>query len=246
MLNKEELEQTIKFIFSREQPVGGFSFAGQMTPTLEDSYYAIRALQLIEAEIKRKIPIKKETIAFIKRNSEDNIVDYKLQYWNYWLCERFKINIKQQNKNNTIPTKNFEQLYYYILLGGAKNTDNQLLNKSLDELEYVSDMAYMVLIKKKLKFKFEEAGFIEKIQAVQNQDGGFGFNEGSTSFLENTYLAVKALNTMKSKPLLIKECINLIEGSRANNGGYGRSIWTVPTLQGTYMAMKCLLILDIK
>jgi hypothetical protein len=48
MLSRTELEQTIGFIFSREQPEGGFSFAGKMPPTLEDTYYAVRTLKLIE------------------------------------------------------------------------------------------------------------------------------------------------------------------------------------------------------
>ncbi len=133
-------------------------------------------------------------------------------------------------------------MYYRTLLNG--DIDNCIINKSLDELEYVSDMAFVVLIKKKLKIKFNNNEYIEKIQSIQNLDGGFGFNDGSSSFLENTYLAVKALSALNQKPLLLKECVSLIEGCRVNNGGYGRSTLTVPTLQATYMAIKCLQILN--
>jgi len=244
MLSKTELEQTIGFIFSREQLEGGFSFAGQMPPTLEDTYYAVRALKLIELEINRKISFKKETINYIQRIDEDDMVDYRLQYQSFWLCDQLKLKLRVRSRDRFITAaKTLEQMYYYVLLNGK--IDNNILNKSLDELEYVSDIAFMVLMKKKLKIKFNHREYIEKIQSIQNPDGGFGFNEGSTSFLENTYLAVKALSALNQKPLLLKECISLIEGGRANNGGYGRSTKTVPTLQATYMAIKCFKLLKV-
>jgi len=246
MLSKNDLEQTIGFVFSREQPEGGFSFAGMMPPTLEDTYYAIRTLKLIEKETGRKIPIKKETIEYILTTDEDNLVDYKLQYQSLWLCRQFNLEPRTRRVDSSdVLVKNFEQFYYYILLNG-KTKNNTILKKSLDELNYISDLAYMVLIKNELKIKFDQQAYAQKIQSIQNHDGGFGFNEGSTSFLENTYLAVKALAALNQKPLLLNECLSLIEGSRANNGGYGRSISTVPTLEATSFAIECLQILKGK
>ena len=246
MLTKKELEQTIDFVFSREQPEGGFSFAGFMPPTLEDTYYAIKTLKLIEKELNRKIPIKKETIAYIQR-IDDDIVDYRLQYQLLWLCEQFKLKPILINRNQFIVSKeSYEQLYYYVLLKGKIDENNITLNKPIEKLRYVSDLSFLVLIKKKLKIKFDQQMYVEKIQAIQNNDGGFGFDDGSTSFLENTYLAVKALSALKKEPLLLKECVGLVKGCRANNGGYGRSTSTVPTLQATYMATRCLRFLVIR
>lgn len=243
MLDRATLEQTIEFIFSRQQPEGGFSFAGKTPPTLEDTYYAVRTLQLIEKELKRKITIRKETADYIHKTDEDDMLDYKLQYQSFWLRVHLGLKIKTRSRERfSVSKKNFEQLYYYVLLKG-KEVNDILLNKSLEEMVYLSDIAFTVLIKKKLAIKFASKKYIEKIQSIQNPDGGFGFNDGSTSFLENTYLALKALSALNKKPVLLNECINLIECSRANNGGYGRSTSTVPTLQATYMALKCLKIL---
>lgn len=206
MISKKEYMQTADFIFSREQTGGGFSFAGMMPPTLEDTYYAIRSLRLIEKGRDYKALISSKTIDYIKDIAIKETADYKYKYQADWLRRQYGLRPKTGVKKQKIiaEKRNVEQLYYQILLLGKNNILFPTGEKGFKNMRYIADIAYMVMIKMMLRVKFCRRRIVGRIKAIQNLDGGFGFVEGSTSFLENTYMAIAALDCLGERPFDIK------------------------------------------
>lgn len=48
-----DLSKVIQYLRDREKEKGGFSFAPELYPDIEDTYYAVRTLQLLKADIDR-------------------------------------------------------------------------------------------------------------------------------------------------------------------------------------------------
>lgn len=246
MPSKKELKQTINFIFSREQRQGGFSFAEFMPSTIEDTYFATKALEVIKLFLKKDIPVKQESIEFIKNlTSQINTIDLKSYYQLSWLLEYYNFKFEKQIKSTQTKVKDIEQFYYLISLTKDPGKNNKkILKKEINDLQYIQDIAYLLLSKRKLGLKIDKNLYTSRIQEIQNLDGGFGFYKGSTTFLENTYWAIKALNSIGKKPLDTKTCIDFIKRCRVRNGGYGRNSSTVPSLETTFYALESLRLLN--
>ena len=85
-------------------------------------------------------------------------------------------------------------------------------------------------------YKFSE----EMVLKSQNPDGGFGFYPGTTSFMENTYYAVKILSVLgklSAFPERLKYFIKLCHNS---DGGFSRKPGGVSFPESTYQAIYIL------
>jgi len=68
-------------------------------------------------------------------------------------------------------------------------------------------------------------------------DGGFGFLHNSTSYLETTCYALRALNALNSAPDDLTECEKFIRLCRCQEG-YGRQMLSKATIESTYHAVS--------
>jgi len=115
---------------------------------------------------------------------------------------------------------------------------------TIEKLKYISDCEKYLSLVNKYKIPFEKQDYIVWIQNAQNPDGCFGFFPKTTSFLENTFHALKALNELRSSPNSIKKCEQFIHSCRTLEGGFGRQTTSVPTLEYSYYAIISLKIID--
>ena len=82
---------------------------------------------------------------------------------------------------------------------------------------------------------------IDWLRACQNYDGGFGFMPGTTSFIENTFYGLRALNLLGGKPKDMEMALNYVLSCRTKSGGFSRKANAAPFLDATYYAIGSLM-----
>jgi len=97
---------------------------------------------------------------------------------------------------------------------------------------------------KNIKKDFNRQEHITWLQQTQGIDGGFGFYPQTTTFIENTYHGLYALEQLEAEPLKLQACEKFILLCRTGNSAFGRKIISIPTLEATYYATKSLEIID--
>jgi hypothetical protein len=236
-----------EFVLTREQEEGGFSFAEAAPPTLEDTYYALRTLRELNIDYDNE-----KTFEYIKNFDVGNVTLKQIFHLLY-LIHAFDLKYPIYSLKNSIrkgDNMNITDAYYLILSLDTLNEHSGrrlrdfIVSKNITSLKHVSEVSRQVILLKKLNVCFDGGFYVRWIQNCQNYDGGFGFNHGSTSFMENCYYALRALYELKSIPSETERCNKFILYCRARNGGFGRQIISLPTLEATYHAVKSLTFLQ--
>jgi hypothetical protein len=223
-----------EFVLSHEQSEG-FSFSCDAPATLEDTCYALQILRMIN------IPYPKEKITdFVKTIDMGHLLPKHIYHLLHLeMIETFEID------ENIFSNDDIESIFYIAKIAKEINQKiilekikKQFSDKWTKPCEELHELCFKVVIMKLSGIGFDEQLFISAINRFQNSDGGFGFREYSTSFLENCYIAIETLSLLKANPENVSQCIRFTMSCQANNGGFGRQSITVPTLESTYYAIK--------
>lgn len=232
-------ENIVRFILEFERKGGGFSFARSTAATLEDTYFAVKSLSHLG-----KAYNKQEAVRYVEGIGLFPFTDKKLLYRLTWLRNYFGMDIDFL-QGVSFPTKKLESAYYWAkvcrLVG--RDISFEYRHKVNAHPRYVSELFRQVYLFHDMK-DFNKESFSRYLKDCQNGDGGFGFLFGSTSFLELTYYAVKALSILHTKPKELEKCRNFVEACKSKDGGFGRQIHAVPTLESTYHAIRTLKLLQ--
>ena len=111
-LNRSRL---IRFVLSRKQKTGGFSFSRTTPPTLEDSYYALRTFEEIGVSYNNK-----KTARYIENLGLGGIFSIRNTYRFLYLCDRLGLfdclaMWKEKLKSQTYRKDSLEDIYYLML-----------------------------------------------------------------------------------------------------------------------------------
>jgi len=252
MITEKEKKELKKFILSREQLEGGFSFSQTTPPTLEDTYFALRLLEELQ-----ECSVSTQTISYINQLKQKEFHHPKHLYQ---LATIYKIThlINSEKSlhdkiihNNEILLNTLSDLYYMILtkevfhikIALTKNEENILSLAKLKTVKSMEEFKQLVILMMKLHISFHQQEYVYIIQTSQNYDGGFGIIPHSTSYLEATYQALRALKELHNQPADIHECERFVHSCMTNIGGFGRHITTVPALEYSYYAFSSLKII---
>jgi prenyltransferase beta subunit len=251
-LNGKMREELIKFIFSMENPSGGFNYPRDTPASIEETYYAIEILCRLEAEYTNM-----RTKRYVLRIDLGADTYLKHLYQLTRICDYLGLSEKDAEIQATFlgrkrTARLLSDLPYHILLSkryGRKVTPTkqwtELIMKKLDQKKVaLSTCCKCVLIGEELAIELPVNRLLDWIKKSQNYDGGFGFYPGTTSFLENVWYAVSSLHILGSKPNDVDECERFILRCASNNGGFGRQMRALPTLEYSMMAVEGLIILD--
>ena len=254
MITLKEQDSLVKFIYSREQTEGGFSFSKTTPPTLEDTYFALRLLEELD-----KCSVNKSTVSYIQSL---NINDIKIPKHFYQITNIYRIaNLSDKLKivkdriifNNKIILNTLADLYYLVLtkenlnisIALTENEKNILTSAQKQNIKSMEEYKQFVTIMKKLHISFQQKEYSQRIKASQNSDGGFGLVQNSTSFLEPTYHALEALKELDTTPKNIHKCERFVYSCMTQVSGFGRQMITVPSLEYSYYAIVSLKIIDV-
>jgi hypothetical protein len=242
-----ELSRVIQYLKDREYEEGGFSFVQDLYPNVEDTYYAIRTLQLLMADIDR---IK--TANYLKSINWEEFGFPRMVYMLLYL--HLSVGIELPPPLIELLKKDWSR---FQILGAQYFSDEiqKLLNQPLRPLLTLSPFQFsrqedLQSLRKKVSVllnrgvAFEKEEIIRWIQLCQNGDGGFGFYPITTAYMENTYCALEILSKLDSYPMRIDLCREYILGCQTKNGGFGRAPISFPFIESTFQAVAGLFLLE--
>lgn len=237
----------LQYLKDREKEEGGFSLVPELYPDIEDTYYAIRTLKLLNGAINRDKTIQYlKSIDWTQANSPRTI--YMLTYLHLTLKLDFPPPLVHFLNQEGPIFQTLDGQYFF-------DKTQKLLNRSSIPLislflsqahqhENLQALRKKVSIWINHRIHFEREGIIQWVQSCQNGDGGFGFYPGTTSFMENTYCALEILSKLGSLTLRKEDCRQYLLNCQTKSGGFGRAPMSFPFIESTFHAVTSWLLLD--
>ncbi len=223
-LDPERCRSIARFCLARLKEGGGFAATPHLPPTIEDTRFAVKILDLLKAPFPQE-----ETIAFLKAKAQRPLPP-RLAFFVKETLELLGVRFRP-SVEITHTTVLEEQ--FYLLRLGLRVREVPPLPAS----PTVKDLYLYAALRPK-----EAKNYVPYVLASQNPDGGFGFYPGTTSFLENTYYAFSFLRRFGYEP-------RDVEGLRAyvlacwRREAFARSPKGVPFLDATCYALEILVAL---
>lgn len=236
-----DVNKIVQYLKEREKDRGGFSFAPNLYPNIEDTYYAFRTLKILRVEINRERTANYlKTIDWMRMGFPRTL--YMLVYLHISLDIELPVPFSELLKMDWTRFQAIDAQYFYDML-------QKLLNKPLLPLQSLSYFQFhpkdnLQTLRKKVSIllnhgiDFNRNEIIEWVQLSQNGDGGFGFYPGTTSYMENTYCALEILFKLQANPLDMDSCKKYILGCQTKSGGFGRAPITFPFIESTFHAVS--------
>ncbi len=242
-----ELAKILQYLKVREKEEGGFSLVPELYPNIEDTYYAIRTLKLLNGEINRDKTIQYlKSIDWTQVNSPRTI--YMLTYLHLTLKLDFPPPLVHFLYQEGPIYQTLDGQYFYDEIQKLLNRSYKPLTSFSPSQGYQHENLQTLFKKASLwinhRIPFEREKIIRWVQSCQNGDGGFGFYPGTTSFMENTPCALKILSRLGSLPLKGEDCRQYLLNCQTKNGGFGRAPMSFPFIESTFHAVSCWLLLD--
>jgi hypothetical protein len=242
-----ELSRVIQYLKDREYEEGGFSFVQDLYPNVEDTYYAIRTLQLLMVDIDRN-----KTANYLKSIIWEEVYFPRIVYMLLYLHLSADMELPVPLVN--LLEKDWSK-FQFLDAQYCSNEIQKLLNQPLKPLLFLSSFQFQAhenlqSLRKKvsvlidLNIDFDRHQIIRWVQLCQNGDGGFGFFPGTTSYMENIYCALEILSKLQASPWRIDTCREYILGCQTKSGGYGRAPISFPFIESTFQAVAGLLMLE--
>jgi len=236
----------IQYLKERENEGGGFSFAIDLYPDVEDTYYATRILRLLDVDVDQN-----KAGNYLKNISWSEVALPRAVYMLLYLHLSMAIELPSMLINLTNRDwsgyGSLDAQYFSDEIQKLLNQPTKLLAaKSLFEfhrLENLQSLRKKVSILSNHDIDFDKQEIIRWVRLCQNGDGGFGFYPVTTSYMENTYCALEILSKLDSTPLKIDLCQNYIISCQTASGGFSRAPASFPFIESTFHAVLGLLLL---
>ena len=238
--NQFDLSRVVNYLKEREKEEGGFSFAPDLYPDIEDTYYAIRIFQMLRVEVNRD-----KTVNYLKTIDWVGVgfprAIYMLVYLHLSLDIDFPPPLTDFLKKDWSRFQILDAQYFY----------NEIQKLIRGPIHYLQSLSYfhfhpkdnLQTLRKKVSIllnhsiDFNRQEIIKWVQLCQNGDGGFGFYPETTSYMENTYCALEILWKLDASPLQVKLAQKYILGCQTKSGGFGRAPMSFPFIESTFHAV---------
>ena len=249
----------VDFVMSRWQASGGFGFVPSLPASVEDTYHAVRILEMIrplsEAEVSgvKRHPKLKD---FLGRKEDKGAWSLKTAYEYLYLCGFCSFQPDTAWLTQFIEAR-FDEAppladrYYLTRIGRefswVSPTDGGRMSNADEGGDWrtAEDLFMLLYIHegaaRPLRATRDE--LIQWVQACQTPDGGFGGRPGTTSFIENTHWCLEALALLGSVPGFPERAQGFILRCRKRGGGFARKSGGAPFLYATWHAVAGLTLL---
>jgi len=247
-LNKT-LSECLSFTLQRKKQDGGFAATPLLPATVEDTYHALKILDSLN-----KLGLKTEyepandesLINWLMRKKTEKEPKVFYQLLRSYQIASLSID-KAQVKHYINSFKGFldlERYFYLAKLSELAETDLPKINKSFKYKIAKARWMFLYLSEKGfLKSKIDKNEFAQWFIKSQNPDGGFGFSPETTSYMDNTYFCLKALEFLGCKPENLNKILEFILFCQTKSGGFARTSHSAAFLDSTFYAVESLRIL---
>jgi hypothetical protein len=240
MTNRLELSKIIQYLREREKKEGGFSFAPDLYPDIEDTYYAIRIFQMLRVEVNRN-----KTGNYLKSIDWAGVgfprAIYMLVYLHLSLDIDFPPPLTDFLKKDWSRFQILDAQYFsdeiQKLLNQPLKPSFSLSPFQFQSRENLQSLRKKVSILLNHDINFNREQIVRWVQLCQNGDGGFGFYPITTSYMENTYCALEILWKFDASPLQVDLAQKYILGCQTKSGGFGRAPMSFPFIESTFHAV---------
>jgi len=243
--NQFDLSGVVRYLKEREKEKGGFSFAPELYPDIEDTYYAVRTLQLLKVDIDR-----------VRTANYLESIDWKEVGFPRAVCMllyiHLSLDIDLPSQLIDLSSKDWSGFamldVQYFSDEMSKLLGRPLIPLRSSSFQFQSNESSQTLRKKVSilldhDINFDRRQIIRWVQSSQNGDGGFGFYPETTSYMENTYCALEILSKLGSSPQQFELCRKYILSCQTKSGGFGRAPVSFPFIESTFHAVLGLLLL---
>jgi hypothetical protein len=247
MSHRFEVPKILQYLKEREKKEGGFSFAPDLYPDIEDTYYSIRIFQMLRARVNRG-----KTANYLKGIDWGEVgfprAIYMLVYLHLSLNIDFPPPLTDLLKRDWARFQTLDAQYFsdevQKLLNGTPYPLQPLSHFQFDPKDNLQTLRKKVSILLNHGMDFDRQEIIKWVQRCQNGDGGFGFYPETTSYMENTYCALEILSNLHSFPMELELCRKYILGCQTKSGGFGRAPSSFPFIESTFHAVMGLFLLE--
>jgi len=238
--NQFDLSRVVNYLKEREKEEGGFSFAPDLYPDIEDTYYAIRIFQMLRVEVNRD-----KTVNYLKTIDWVGVgfprAIYMLVYLHLSLDIDFPPPLTDFLKKDWSRFQILDAQYFsdeiQKLLNQPLKPSFSLSPFQFQSRENLQSLRKKVSILLNHDINFNREQIVRWVQLCQNGDGGFGFYPITTSYMENTYCALEILWKFDASPLQVDLAQKYILGCQTKSGGFGRAPISFPFIESTFHAV---------
>ncbi|AIH03897.1 MAG: Prenyltransferase/squalene oxidase [Thermodesulfobacterium sp. 37_54] len=250
-------KQVYQFVKMRKRENGGFGATPYLPPTIEDTYYALeilKALEKFDPSINSKLLIDQRLKLWSRKNVV-NIIKYAIHSYKmiYYLIKIIQ-NLQDDKslyflKNRckelfcSFSQKNHELEKVFYILKSLRSLDLEEIELNFNltwGLENIKEAYQLVWLWKNYQvdrsFPIQEV--LKWLKEDFNPDGGYGFYPGTTSYLENTFYALKIYSLLEIKPENLNQTKEFIISCYVGKGGFARKPGATAFLESTYYAVK--------
>lgn len=255
MIPPRKREEVIHYLLNLEKPSGGFAFAKTVPSGIEDTYFAIHALDTLGFYKDHS-----STRQWLSREKWDPDPTGRVLYYRITLYKRLELEVPWDRVTVEIEKAipgirgNPRKLDFFgrilglaqkagitwsfledVLFTEAKKVDLNISSK--DTLESLWRKVKVATIYGK---RLEQAEFLGFIAACYNPDGGYGCKPHTTSFLEHIYFAYRILGTLGYPPKNPANTMAFVTNCQSKKGGFARAPGGVPFIDTTFYALLVL------
>jgi hypothetical protein len=143
--------------------------------------------------------------------------------------------------------RSYEELYYLLASGEQEQKTTAVPDQGgFFNLPWKTVRECFFYVRLQGKRLLQAAGEQERkaladwLAASQNLDGGFGFYPGTTSFVENCFYGLDALNILRAQPANAVRASAFILACQTGAGGFARNPMAAPFLDSSLEALRAL------
>lgn len=254
------LESVPFFVLARRRSTGGFAATPSLPVTIEDTYHAINIFySLCEGSIQLHGSFydfreDRALFSYLKTQLYELPGEAKTSFQLIKTASIVGLDIdkdiiKKYVSSHLHGRASIQRRYYFARMVheilGAEYKEPQESLESLLRLRRrtVSEEWMRLYLTGVMGHKPFDEGWIAWFRACQNGDGGFGFSPDTTSYIENCYACLRALERLGSAPEDMKGALDFITGCHTVAGGFARSGRAAPFLDATWHAVASISIL---
>lgn len=261
------LTAAVAFVETRRKPAGGFGATPRLPATIEDTYHALRTLDLarhygVVTDGAQVDPAGNDTLLrYLAERRRTPIGRPRTIFQLLWCCRAAGLPLDQEEVAESVFARmrlapSLDDWYYStkILMEVLGKTflpempGKQDLAGLADRGWRGVDEAWMLVFlsrrTRELSLPRPATELITWFRASQNGDGGFGFFPSTTSFIENCYFCVRALAELGTGPTNPDGAVRFLVACQTGHGGFGRGLRAVAFLDATWQALATIALLD--
>jgi len=261
---RDILTAAVPFVLSRRKETGGFGATPRLPATIEDTYHALRILDLarhcgVLDAVELDPTVDEHLHAYLDGCRRSFSVGARTTFHLLWCCRIAGLAFDQDVVETAVlvsiqPAVALEDWYY-----GAR-TLAEVLERKPSKLAGEGNLAAVlghdwrsaneawmhIYLERECRASLPrpKQELIAWFRACQNGDGGFGFFPGTTSFVENCHHCLRALASLGAEPVDTITAHGFLTSAQTARGGFGRSHRAAPFLYATWHAVAALALLD--